>query len=68
MRKRIVSLLLAVCLVCGLMGTVGPVAYAEEVKGLCGNDLSYTLDLNTGHLRVLLVQPESPLVFIRKKH
>ena len=36
---------------------VGPVAYAEEVKGLCGNDLSYTLDLNTGHLRVFGTGP-----------
>ena len=48
MRKKIVSLLLAVCLVCGLIGTVGPVAYAEaeEIKGLCGVGLHYVINLS----------------------
>ena len=54
MRKKIVSLLLAVCLVCGLIGTVGPVAYAEaeEIKGLCGVGLHYVINPNTRTLTI----------------
>ncbi len=52
MRKRIVSLVLAVCLLCGLLSAVGPVARAEEYKGLCGEDVRWVLDTGKKELRI----------------
>ena len=54
MQKRIVSLLLALCLVCGVMSTVGPAAWAqeEEIKGLCGVGLRYVINPNTRTLTI----------------
>ena len=54
MKKRLLSLVLAFCLVFGLVGAVAPVAMAEEVptEGTYGESVTWRFDVETGVLTV----------------
>ncbi|MBQ1409928.1 MAG: leucine-rich repeat protein [Oscillospiraceae bacterium] len=57
MKKRILSLFLALALLCGLLPQMGLLAHAESYSGTCGaegdgSNLTWTLDTNTGLLSI----------------
>ena len=52
MVKRILSLILAICMVAGVVGVVPVVVSATEYSGTCGDNVKWVLDTKTGVLTI----------------
>ena len=52
MKKRIISILLAVAILCAMLPQISSFANAATYSGTCGENLKWTLDTNTGLLSV----------------
>ena len=52
MKKRIISILLAVAIICAMLPQISSFANAATYSGTCGDNLKWTLDTNTGLLSV----------------
>jgi len=51
MKKRLISCVLCLCMLIGVMGLT-PVAHAETTSGVCGDNLTWSFDDETGTLTI----------------
>ena len=58
MKKRMMSILLMLALLCALLPQTALIAHAETVSGSCGENLYWNLDLETGVLTISGNGPE----------
>lgn len=52
MKKKLICYLLILCLLCALIPTIAIEAKAESYSGECGENLTWTLDTDTGVLTI----------------